>query len=119
MSYSAAKNSVRLSAVILMMIALVLTSSEAVAKPMFKVKAKQVNTTTNIKLKVSENTKVWMNVYSPEGRYVAELMNEKRVKKGKAQNVELNTNNWKTGTYTVEIRTESGKMWTEQLVIGA
>lgn len=117
MPYPTAKNSVRLCAVILLLMALSLLSNEMMAKPVFKMKTKQVEMTTNIKLKVAENTKIWMNVYSSEGKYVAELMNEKRVKKGKVQNVELNTNNWRAGTYTIEIRTDSGKVWMEKLVI--
>ena len=118
MQDSIAKIASKFSAVTLMMIVLVLvTNTDAMARPHFKMKTKQIEAATNIKLKVAETTKVWMNVYNSEGRYVAELMNERRVKKGKSQNIEVNTSGWKTGIYKVEIRTSSGKVWTESLVI--
>ncbi len=117
MRYSTANIKAQFSATILMVIVLFLVNTNATARPNIKMKTKQVETSTNIKLKVGENTKVWMNVYSSEGRYVAELMNERRVKKGKAQIIEVDTSNWKMGTYQVEIRTESGKIWTEEMVI--
>jgi len=118
MRYSTANIKAQFSATILMVIVLLFVNTNAMAHPNFKMKTKQVETSTNIKLKVAENTKVWMNVYNSEGRYVAELMNEKRVKKGKSQNIEVDTSNWENDTYKIEIRTESGKVWTKKMVIG-
>ncbi|MEZ4886524.1 MAG: T9SS type A sorting domain-containing protein [Chitinophagales bacterium] len=117
MRYTTANINAKLAATILMMVVLVLVNTNATARPNFKMKTKQAETTTNIAFKVPQNTKVWMNVYDMEGRYIAELMNEKRVLKGKTQNVEVNTTNWSGGTYKVEVRTASGKVWTEMLVI--
>ncbi len=121
MQHTTATIPAKLSSTILMMtitmIVLMLVSANVDARPNFKMKTKQAETTAEITFKVPQNTKVWMNVYNEEGRYVAELMNEKRVKKGKSQTVEVNTSNWEEGNYTVEVRTATGSVWTKSLVI--
>lgn len=117
MQYPTAYISSRLSASILMMIILLLMNTNVNARPNFKMKTQQAETATKITFKVPQTTKVWVNVYNEEGRYVAELMNEKRVKKGKLQTIEINTDGWRGGCYTIEVRTSTGEVWKESLVI--
>ena len=108
---------ISLTTLVLMVIVLLLASTNADANSNFKMKTKQAETTAKINFKVPQTTKVWMNIYNKKGRYVAELMNERRVKKGKSQSIEVNTSSWEKGNYTVEIRTENGKVWKRNLEI--
>ncbi|MGB1241245.1 MAG: T9SS type A sorting domain-containing protein [Chitinophagales bacterium] len=72
---------------------------------------------TSIEFSIASTSKVWISVYSIEGRKVAEILNGENIEGNTPQRLGFDAEELQNGVYILELQTESGLRQHQQLVI--
>ena len=72
---------------------------------------------TTIEFHLSESSRVWLSVYSIEGRKVAEILQGKMIEGNALQRWSFEADELQAGLYILELQTESGLRQHQQLVV--
>jgi len=72
---------------------------------------------TSIKFSIAETSKVWVSVYSIEGRKVTEILKGETIEGNTSQRLGFDAEKLQSGVYILEFQTESGLRQHQQLVV--
>ncbi|MFK7907454.1 MAG: T9SS type A sorting domain-containing protein, partial [Chitinophagales bacterium] len=72
---------------------------------------------TSIEFSIAETSKVWISVYSIEGRKVAEILAGEAIEGNTLQRVGFDADGLQSGLYILELQTESGLRQHQQLMV--
>ncbi|MGB0931262.1 MAG: T9SS type A sorting domain-containing protein, partial [Chitinophagales bacterium] len=72
---------------------------------------------TSIEFSIAATSKVWLSVYSIEGKKVAEILQGAAIEGNTAQRFGFDAEGLPSGTYILELQTESGLRQHQQLVV--
>ncbi len=72
---------------------------------------------TSIEFSLSESSKVWLSVYSVDGRKVVELLKGEEIEGELLQRMDFDAEQLQEGLYILEMRTESGERFYQKLMV--
>ncbi|MFK7904071.1 MAG: T9SS type A sorting domain-containing protein, partial [Chitinophagales bacterium] len=72
---------------------------------------------TSIEFSIAETSKVWVSVYSIEGRKVAEILKGETIEGNTSQRLGFDAEKLQSGAYILELQTESGLSQHQQLMV--
>ncbi|MGB0932553.1 MAG: T9SS type A sorting domain-containing protein, partial [Chitinophagales bacterium] len=72
---------------------------------------------TSIEFILAESSKVWLSVYSMDGRKVAELLQGEEVEGELLQRMDFDAEQLQNGAYILKLQTESGERFYEKLMV--
>ena len=85
--------------------------------PSLKVSPNPFGKITSIEFSIAATSKVWLSVYSIEGKKVAEIVKGEKIAGNTLQKWGFEAKELLSGVYILELRTESGLRQHQQLIV--